>query len=81
MGLAVAKALAARGGWHLHLLDLNTERGEQAEKEVEGATFHKANVTNYDSLAGIFQKVFDQEGRLVLSPTSGTHVDLLAGCS
>ena len=64
MGLAVAKALAKRGGWHIHLLDLNAERGEQAAKDVPNSTFHKTNVTDYDSLAGIFQKVFDTEGRL-----------------
>ncbi|KAK5169774.1 uncharacterized protein LTR77_005752 [Saxophila tyrrhenica] len=63
MGLAVAKALAERGGWHLHLLDLNAENGEKAAKEVSNATFHKTNVTDYDSLAGVFQKVFDSEGR------------------
>ena len=64
MGLAVAKALADRGGWHLHLLDLNDERGKQAAKEVKNATFHKTNVTNYDDLAGVFQKVYDSEKRL-----------------
>lgn len=30
MGLAVAKALAERGGWNVHLLDVNEERGIQA---------------------------------------------------
>lgn len=64
MGLAVAKALAERGGWTLHLLDLNAERGEQAAQELKTATFHKTNVTNYDDLAGVFQKVFDSDGRL-----------------
>jgi NAD(P)-dependent dehydrogenase (short-subunit alcohol dehydrogenase family) len=64
MGLAVAKALANRGGWHLHLLDLNAERGEQAAKDVPKSTFHKTNVTSYDSLANVFQSVFDTEGRL-----------------
>ncbi len=64
MGLAVARALAERGGWHLHLLDLNAENGEKAAKEVPNATFHKTNVTDYDSLAGVFQKIFDTEGRL-----------------
>jgi len=59
MGLAVAKALASRGGWHLHLLDLRPPL-----EEVENATFHKTNVLDYDSLANTFQKVFDAEGRL-----------------
>ena len=64
MGLAVAQALSKRGGWHLHLLDMNVERGEQAAKDVKGSTFHQVNITNYDALAAIFQKVFDSEGRL-----------------
>jgi NAD(P)-dependent dehydrogenase (short-subunit alcohol dehydrogenase family) len=64
MGLAVARALSDRGGWHLHLLDLNAERGERAAKELSNAKFHKANVTDYDNLANIFQSVLDTEGRL-----------------
>lgn len=64
MGLAVAKALSERGGWRLHLLDLNAERGEQVAKELTNAEFHKSNVTDYDNLAGIFQQIFDTEGRL-----------------
>jgi NAD(P)-dependent dehydrogenase (short-subunit alcohol dehydrogenase family) len=64
MGLAVAQALSDRGGWHLHLLDLNTERGGQAAKSLKNATFHKTNVTSYDDLGAVFQKVFDTEQRL-----------------
>ncbi|KAF2165622.1 hypothetical protein M409DRAFT_23914 [Zasmidium cellare ATCC 36951] len=64
MGLEVVKALARRGGWHLHLLDLNAERGKQAASEVGNATFHKVNVLDYDSLANVFQEVYDTEGRL-----------------
>lgn len=64
MGLAVAKALSDRGGWHLHLLDLNSDRGEQASKHVPNSTFHQVNICDYDAFANIFQKVFDQEGIL-----------------
>ena len=64
MGLAVAKALAARGGWNIHLLDLNEKSGKAAAEEVANSTFHQTNVTDYDSLATVFQKVFDAEGRL-----------------
>jgi len=59
MGLAVAKALAGRGGWHLHLLDLRPPL-----EDVENATFHKTNVLDYDSLSSTFQKVYDHAGRL-----------------
>ena len=64
MGLAVAKALASRGGWNIHLLDLNAERGKEAAKEVANSTFHQTNVTDYDSLAAVFQKVWETERRL-----------------
>ena len=64
MGLAVAQALSSRGGWRLHLLDLNAERGEQAAKDVKGATFHQTNVTDYDSLASVFQSIWTTDGRL-----------------
>ena len=49
MGLGVAEALSQRGGWHLHLLDLNVERGEQAARSMAGATLHKTHVLDYDS--------------------------------
>jgi NAD(P)-dependent dehydrogenase (short-subunit alcohol dehydrogenase family) len=45
-------------------LDLNAERGQSAAKEVANATFHQTNVTDYNSLANVFQKVWDTEGRL-----------------
>jgi NAD(P)-dependent dehydrogenase (short-subunit alcohol dehydrogenase family) len=67
MGLAVATALARQGGWHLHLLDLNVERGEEAAKSLGPSTqFHKTNVTSYASLASIFDKVFKSDRRIDL---------------
>lgn len=45
MGFEVAKALARRGGWHLHLLDFNEEGGWQAAAELENATYHKVKRT------------------------------------
>lgn len=62
MGFEVAKALSDRGGWQVHLLDMNEERGEQAAKQI-GASFHKTNVLEYDSLAAVFQNVFDASGQ------------------
>jgi NAD(P)-dependent dehydrogenase (short-subunit alcohol dehydrogenase family) len=59
MGLAVAQALASRGEWKLHLLDLRPPL-----EEVDNATFHKVNVTDYNSLASTFQTIFDTDGRL-----------------
>jgi NAD(P)-dependent dehydrogenase (short-subunit alcohol dehydrogenase family) len=64
MGLAVAKALSARNDWHIHILDINQERGIQTTKEVPRTTFHRANVTKYSDLAAAFQNVFLESGSL-----------------
>ena len=65
MGLAVATALAKRGGWDLHLLDMNVQSGEQAVKELgDVARFHKCNVTDYKDQAGVFDSVHKSTGRL-----------------
>ncbi|KAF2430452.1 NAD(P)-binding protein [Tothia fuscella] len=57
MGLAVAEALAARGDWELHLLDVNEERGNSAAASVKNAKFHKTDVTSYSSLASVFDSI------------------------
>lgn len=59
MGLAVAKALASRGGWNIHLLDVRSPL-----EDVDNATFRKTNLLDYDSLASSFQQVFDSDGRI-----------------
>lgn len=59
MGLAVAEALAGRGDWEVHLVDLNQERAEEAAKSMSNAFPHKADVTNYDEMAAVFKKVFE----------------------
>lgn len=65
MGLAVATALVNKGGWKVHLLDLNVTAGIKAVGGLGGnAVFHKANVTIYSDLAQIFDAIFKAEGRL-----------------
>ncbi|TPX14823.1 uncharacterized protein E0L32_004932 [Thyridium curvatum] len=64
MGLAVAQALAARGGWDLHLVDLNAEAGKAAASSLPGATFHQADATKYASLAAAFEAAFKSSGRV-----------------
>lgn len=65
MGLAVAHALAKRGDWQLHIVDLNVKAGEQAEKQLgKNAKFHKCNVTVYKEQADIFDGVHKSAGRL-----------------
>lgn len=65
MGLAVAEGLLKRGNWSLHLLDVNAERGNEVVTRLgKATTFHKVDVTSYDSLASIFDAVFKKEGKL-----------------
>lgn len=63
MGLEVAKALSKRGGWSLHLLDLNEQRGTAAATEV-GGKFWKNNVNVYADLASVFDQIHKAENRL-----------------
>lgn len=64
MGLAVATSLAARGGWDLHLVDLNPSAGAAAAQSLPSATFHQADITDYDSLAKAFKNSFTKARRL-----------------
>lgn len=67
MGLTVAKALTVHEqDWHVHLLDVNQERGRQAVEELSPmkATFHQANVSVYTELAAAFHAVFKCHRRL-----------------
>lgn len=67
MGLAVAKSLAAQGSWHVHLLDINPDRGIQATQDKDlhpHASFHKTNVSVYSDLAAAFQAVFQRHARV-----------------
>lgn len=64
MGLAVATSLAARGDWAIHLVDLNPAAGAAAAKSLQSATFHQADITDYDSLAASFKSIFTETRRL-----------------
>jgi NAD(P)-dependent dehydrogenase (short-subunit alcohol dehydrogenase family) len=64
MGLEVAKVLAAKGNWILHLFDMNESAGEAAAASLSNATFHKVNVIDYASISSAFEKVFVSAGRL-----------------
>lgn len=67
MGLAVAKSLAAQGSWHVHLLDVNADRGIQATQDKDlhpHASFHKTNVSVYSDLAAAFQAIFQRHHRV-----------------
>ncbi|KAL9090318.1 MAG: hypothetical protein Q9165_005351, partial [Trypethelium subeluteriae] len=65
MGLAVARALADRGGWILHIIDINAKNGEAVETTLSNTTFHTADVCNYSTLASTFQTIFSSSGRCI----------------
>lgn len=65
MGLAVAQALSAKGGWSLHLVDMNPTAGASAVAALGShAHFHQCNVTSYAALGAVFKAVFLAEQRL-----------------
>ena len=61
MGLAVAEALAKRGDWDLHFVDLNAESRKAAASSLS-AQFHQTNVTDYSSLTSAFENTFKKNG-------------------
>ncbi|KAF7198244.1 Short-chain dehydrogenase/reductase ATR7 [Pseudocercospora fuligena] len=58
MGLAVAKDLAARKDWSVHIIDFSPKHIEQVTKDSPELVAHKADVTNYQELAAVFHDVF-----------------------
>lgn len=58
MGLAVVQALAARGGWQIHIIDLKEAEGKEVAATVPNTFFHKANITNYAELGAAFKAAF-----------------------
>lgn len=63
MGLAVCSALAAKGDWTVHMLDMNASTGTSAAQKI-GATFHQTDVTDYPSLSQTFHTIFSTHRRL-----------------
>ncbi|KAK7733094.1 hypothetical protein SLS53_008282 [Cytospora paraplurivora] len=58
MGLAVAQALAAQGGWQIHILDLKVDEGNQAAHSLPQTTFHRVDLVNYEEVAAAFKAAF-----------------------
>ncbi|KAH8742358.1 hypothetical protein F5883DRAFT_442469 [Diaporthe sp. PMI_573] len=58
MGLAVAQALEAKGGWKINLIDIKDEEGKQAADSLSNATYHRANLTNYEEVVAAFKSAF-----------------------
>ncbi|KAK8197532.1 hypothetical protein HDK77DRAFT_497708 [Phyllosticta capitalensis] len=66
IGLAVAKSLSTSTSppWHIHIVDANPSAGAAAAASLPHATFHCADVTNYDALAAAFAAAYAAEKRL-----------------
>lgn len=62
IGLIVVRALADKGEWNIHLVDINEQEGHKIASSLPHAVFHKADVTNYGELSGAFKNVFQSEG-------------------
>ncbi|KAL7627922.1 hypothetical protein AAE478_002117 [Parahypoxylon ruwenzoriense] len=63
LGLAVAEILSQKG-WQVHIFDLDDTNGNVVETRLRNCTFHKADVTCWDSLSSAFSAVFATESRL-----------------
>ncbi|ORY69020.1 uncharacterized protein BCR38DRAFT_326381, partial [Pseudomassariella vexata] len=63
MGLAVAKALSAKG-WEVNIFDLNAAAGELAVREEKNLKFTQVDVSSWGSLSGAFDAVFRTRGKL-----------------
>ncbi|KAE8146586.1 NAD(P)-binding protein [Aspergillus avenaceus] len=57
IGLAVAKALSERGGWSLHLIDVDEKRGTNVAHELSNAQFYQTDISDYAALARTFQLI------------------------
>lgn len=58
MGLAVAQALEARGGWKINLIDIKDDEGRQASDSLSNTTYHRANLLNYEEVTAAFKNAF-----------------------
>lgn len=59
----MAQALAAQGGWDLHLVDVKRDEGARAARALPHTTFHHVDLRDYSALAAAFQAAFLAGGR------------------
>ncbi|KAI3394651.1 hypothetical protein diail_2461 [Diaporthe ilicicola] len=62
MGLAVAQALAAKGGWRINLIDIKDEEGRRAADSLPNTTYHRANLVDYEEVTAAFKTAFASGG-------------------
>lgn len=60
--MAVVQALAARGGWQIHIIDIKEEEGKEVAASIPNVFFHKANLTDYAALGAAFKAAFITSG-------------------
>ena len=58
MGLDVVQALAARGGWQIHIIDIKAAEGKEIAASTPNVYFHKGNLTDYAELGAAFMAAF-----------------------
>lgn len=68
IGLGITRSFAEQGA-QVSILDVNAEgaaiaKGLSAEFPNAGFSFHKVDVSNWDELAGAFQTIYSQQGRI-----------------
>ncbi|KAJ5636714.1 uncharacterized protein N7484_010027 [Penicillium longicatenatum] len=64
IGLDVAQRLNSTANWKVHIIGSNKQRGETAASRLNNATFHQADITNYQQQAAVFDKIFAEHGRV-----------------
>ncbi|KAF9891286.1 hypothetical protein FE257_004850 [Aspergillus nanangensis] len=64
IGLAVGRQLTEQPNWRVYLIGTNEQRGHDTVKDLPRASFCKANVGDYDSIASVFQEIFEQNARI-----------------
>ena len=64
IGFSVAEALSKLGDWQVNIIGSNPEKGQTAAATLSNCSFHQANVSIYEELAAVFDKVFNDSQRL-----------------
>lgn len=54
----MAQALQAKGGWKINLIDIKDEEGRKAADSLSNATYHRANLLNYDEVTAAFKNAY-----------------------
>lgn len=52
------------GDWQVNIIGNNPEKGQKAAATLQNCNFHQANVSIYEELAAVFDRVFNDAQRL-----------------